>query len=252
MADEMLSKALIDAIKAGVATEAIGINDAAPWFTRPVYNPPDPDQLPLATALTIHTLQGLVDYLVHDENFDGVIQDKVVIHVVDETEVRIVAPLKGYHRQRETLVTAKFNKVIGVTFSFGKFVDSQDFVIALRSLFLPSDDIDNVIKKVGRMTSERVKEYEDDGITQTVTARKGAATVANVELPLTLSLQPYRTFREIDQPASSFFLRVQDEGEDEPPSCALFETDGGQWKLTAIERIRGFFEAAGVEVPIIA
>lgn len=253
----VLSTELIKAIQDGVQTRPIGVTDTEPFLTRQVYNPPVPPTNPLAAELTINTLQGIVDYLNNDAEFDDVIKDKLAIHVVSEAEVRLVGPLRGYHRQRETLVAAKYSTVIGMTFKFGTFVPNEHFIIFLRSLFVATPDVDAILQTVGRMTSESVKSFEDDGITQTVTARKGAATVGNVNLPTTLNLRPYRTFREIEQPESPFFLRVRDNDDEERvPDCALFETDGGQWKLTAIESIRDFFESAMTEwetkIPIIA
>lgn len=255
--DAVLSTALIKAIQDGVQTQAIGVTEEMPWLTRQAFNPPLPPQDPLADKLDINTLQGIVDYLSNDTNFDDVIKDKLAIHVVSETEVRLIGPLRGFHRQRETLVKAVFSNVIGKTFKFDAFMPNENFIIFLRSLFEPTDDRDKILQTVGRMTSESVKNFEDDGVTQTVTARRGAATVGNVDLPLTLSLKPYRTFREIEQPESQFFLRVRDNDDEERvPDCALYETDGGAWKLEAINSIREFFNVSMSDwekkIPIIA
>ena len=39
---------------------------------------------------------------------------------------------------------------------------------------------------------------------------------------------PYRTFIEVEQPESKFIFRMREGG-----ACALFEADGGAWKLDA-------------------
>lgn len=48
-------------------------------------------------------------------------------------------------------------------------------------------------------------------------------------------LQPYRTFLEVEQPASDFLLRLDKEGRP-----ALYEADGGAWKLEAKRNIAAY------------
>jgi hypothetical protein len=67
-----------------------------------------------------------------------------------------------------------------------------------------------------------------------------------------VELRPYRTFREIEQPASKFVLRVKRGGEGQKPGCALFEADGGFWKLEAIENIRKYIASKNLNITIIA
>jgi len=51
---------------------------------------------------------------------------------------------------------------------------------------------------------------------------------------------PFRTFREVLQPASPFVLRVQAGAQGGLPTVGLFEADGGAWRLSAVEGIRGW------------
>ena len=81
--------------------------------------------------------------------------------------------------------------------------------------------------------------YADDGITQRVTAKAGVARVAVVDLPNPVELYPYRTFLDVEQPASKFVLRIKAD-KDEGPRCALFEADGGAWRATAVETIKSY------------
>lgn len=55
-----------------------------------------------------------------------------------------------------------------------------------------------------------------------------------------VKLKPYRTFREIEQPASVFLFRLKNR-DGAPPECALFEADGGAWKLEATDKIGKYF-----------
>ena len=69
-------------------------------------------------------------------------------------------------------------------------------------------------------------------------------------LPITracVTLKPFRTFREIEQPESEFILRYQNRNGIE---AALFEGDGGCWKLDAILRIKEWLSDK-TEIPVI-
>ena len=48
-------------------------------------------------------------------------------------------------------------------------------------------------------------------------------------------LIPYRTFLEVKQPESDFIFRMR-EGHD-GVECAIFEADGGAWKMEAMREI---------------
>lgn len=52
-----------------------------------------------------------------------------------------------------------------------------------------------------------------------------------------VQLKPYRTFIEIDQPESEFLLRLHD-----GMKVALYEADGGAWKLQARTNIAEYLK----------
>jgi hypothetical protein len=248
---------IIQTIKDSVKTEAISI-DGREFLTRPIFDPPRPA---LASALTTHTLQSVVDYIVNDGKIDQVVPKPteqpllrgLAVHVVSEHQVQVISNIVDRFRQREVYINAECVQIIGQTFRFGQFYPLENFIIALRSLFADSEHVSDLIRVLGRVDDSVVKQFEDDGISQTVTATTGVATKRDVTVPTVVTLTPFRTFREIDQPQAEFFLRLQSgRSEGEPPLAALFETDGGKWKLESIERIKAFLAEKITEVPIIA
>ncbi|NQK92942.1 hypothetical protein HO498_01330 [Streptococcus suis] len=56
--------------------------------------------------------------------------------------------------------------------------------------------------------------------------------------PNPVTLRPYRTFAEVEQPASQFIYRIDKAG-----YMALFEADGGKWKLDAINNIATYLKS---------
>ena len=88
----------------------------------------------------------------------------------------------------------------------------------------------------GNITSEAKVQTMDDGVSQDVTVKKGIQKEGWEMVPNPVSLAPYRTFSEVDQPESNFVLRVKANG----PTCALYEADGGAWKAAAMHNIAAY------------
>lgn len=185
-----------------------------------------------ADTLGVRNLSGVVDYLKH--NFDSKLP--VIIHVQSPTDVSVVT---GFNRDlsRSTLVSAK---ALLPEIPFGRYIDMENFNILLQSCFV--DDLNTqratVLQVVGNVRDEQVMTFGDDGVSQQVTAKTGIATSEIVPVPNPVHLKPFRTFVEIEQPVSAFILRMQ-----KGPSAALFEADGGAWKIVAIESIKAYFHS---------
>ena len=60
--------------------------------------------------------------------------------------------------------------------------------------------------------------------------KTGVANLAKAKAPNPVMLRPYRTFAEVEQPASQFVFRI-----DKNAEMALFSADGGKWHLNAIK-----------------
>ena len=57
-------------------------------------------------------------------------------------------------------------------------------------------------------------------------------------MPFTpVELIPYRTFQEVEQPASKFVFRI---GDKEVPAFKIVEAEGGIWKNEAVSNIKAF------------
>ena len=120
---------------------------------------------------------------------------------------------------------------------FDRFVDTENFNIMLQSCFVDTEDKAAILAVVGNISESTVQTIGDDGVSQSVVARKGIATKENVIVPNPVVLQPYRTFVEVAQPPSNFIFRMKD-----GPRAAIFEADGGAWKLAAVRNIKKYLE----------
>lgn len=78
--------------------------------------------------------------------------------------------------------------------------------------------------------------------------KTGIASKAYAVVPSPCSLQPFRTFLEVEQPASQFIFRMRG---DRSIECALFEADGGAWKREAMRNVKEYLTDKLAGVPDI-
>ncbi|MBA9087066.1 hypothetical protein FHR92_003546 [Fontibacillus solani] len=120
-------------------------------------------------------------------------------------------------------------------FRYGNYYDAESFNIKLQSVFVANEDRTKLLKVVGNIKEEAVRQVGDDGVSQSIVAKTGVATVEDVKVPNPVLLAPYRTFVEVEQPESSFIFRMKD-----GPSAALFEADGRAWRNDAIANVSNY------------
>jgi len=188
--------------------------------------------IPYAGAIEMKTLSSFVEYI--KANIDEM-SDKMIVHVVSPTEVQLYSALDT-DRNREYLVEVNAELP---DFRFGSFIDHESFVIALQSKFVSNADRDLVLKFAGTVEDGTVAEYGDDGVTQKATVKTGVASKADAVVPNPVNLIPYRTFLEVQQPASDFIFRMKSSC---GVQCAIFEADGGAWKNKAMNNIKEYLK----------
>ena len=179
-------------------------------------------------TVKLSTLSGLVELI---KNSQERRDSKLFVQVVSPKHVEVIGALDKYGR-RESLITTKANVP---DFYFDHYYDVEELNIALQSRFVQTDDRDVVLKVIGNLKEENVHSSEDDGVSQSVNIKSGVASVDEVKVPNPVSMKPYRTFVEIDQPESKFIFRMQ-----RGMQAALFEADGGAWINEAMNNIKDY------------
>lgn len=191
---------------------------------------------PKADPLELNTLSSLVDYIKSD------LDDRAAafIHIKSPTRIEMVSKLDD-ERDREKLVVVN---ALLPDFGFNKFIEHEAFCINLQSKFLDSPNNQDkalLLKFAGTVEAGTIAEYGDDGVTQKATVKTGIASKTEAFVPSPVCLKPYRTFIEVDQPLSSFIFRMKQDKYD-VIQCALFEADGGAWKIEAMNNIKTYLE----------
>ena len=192
---------------------------------------------PLAPRLELSTLAGVAAYLQHNDDGVSALQTMLVVH--GEDSVSLVGPLMDPERQRDLFVMATAERP---ALHLGTFLPREEFHVKLMSMFVQTEQRDMLLRYVANIVQKAEVETADDGISQRVTAKTGIARVGKIDIPNPISLRPYRTFPEVEQPESSFIFRIKQTHDGTDTAMALFEADGGMWKLEAAANIKKWLE----------
>lgn len=203
-----------------------------------VYDDPRPD------VLNIQSLTGILDYI--KANVDALdIIDGLMIHIVDHETVNLITDVNGPSNKRNTVLRATRD---GKTFPFEQWIEQEKFIILVRSLFMRTNDREEILFQTSKIHTESAITTGDDGVKQNIQIKKGisGALTEAAEVKPIVSLKPSRTFAEVDQPESEFLFRMKEVHGS--IHCALYEADNSDWKNTARKSIKEFLTPSGVTI----
>lgn len=187
-----------------------------------------------ADPLTATSLNSLLDYI---NGKSDELRESMIIHVESPTSVRLISGLDK-ERNREELFRVTTNPN---GFVFDSYYDQERFIINMQTAFQQSEETALILTVAGNVENKTVANYGDDGTSQKATISKGIAGKEDVIVPNPVTLKPYRTFLEVDQPESKFIFRIGEAGNGSP-IFKLVEADGGIWKYDAVDQIKEFIK----------
>lgn len=190
-------------------------------------------RFPLAEELRVNTLSAIVDYI---KGKPEELQNTMLLHIKSPTEVKLYSGLVD-ERNREYLMSA--NAIVN-EFQFDHYYDQERFLIELQANFLDTDDLQKIKMVSGNIQAGTTANYDDDGVSQKTTINSGIANKTDVIVPNPVSLRPYRTFSEVEQPESHYVFRIKDS--ERGPAFKLVEADGGLWKDATMQKIKEYLE----------
>lgn len=119
--------------------------------------------------------------------------------------------------------------------SVNQSISREKAIVELQSLYAVTPDRDYLLALLSRIDVNQGVSSVDNGISQEVSVKTGAVLKEQQTVKPIVHLQPYRTFLEVEQSASDFLLRLDKDGRP-----ALYEADGGAWKLEAKRNIAAY------------
>lgn len=211
---------------------------------------------PAPKAVGCSTLQGLVDLF--DEGLDDAKAEDLLVHITSPTSVDLIERVADDYGRRRVWVSAEYPECKG--FPFTAWLDPENFIINAQQHFQRvkverddgtfAKDLDYILQIASKISAEHATDHEDDGFAQRVAVKQGIALKAEQILRPMIQLAPFRTFAEIDQPLSQFVFRAR--VGNGSVALALFEGDGGRWKLGAVASIKAWLEDKIDKVPVIS
>lgn len=212
---------------------AENIKEALEYSNADQFNLQEVNPRKVAPMLQLCTLASLIDYLKSDN--DAISASKKIIVVESPKDVTVYDQVDWEYGRRPQLVS-----VVAYTpnIRLNQWNDQEQFNIMLQSTFINDDDRQLVLEFASALKIENGSDVIDNGVNQTTTVKSGVASLAKATAPNPVTLRPYRTFTEVAQPSSQFVLRINKDAE-----LALFEADGGKWKLEAIKNIADYLKA---------
>lgn len=203
-------------------------------FDKPVFRAPLPTAPPTAKALPLLTLRSLVQFVARGlESLDPAAAH--FLHV-EPWKVSYLSTLSDFHRQREEIVSAIFTPSCGPYID--KWLPLEDAIIGLMAEFSDTGTRAAVIELLRNVKHENTEIREDSGAAQNVKIQAGIHLVELAKVPNPVTLAPFRTFAEVEQPESLFALRLRQTGSG--PEVLLKQADGSGWEVVAAERIGSF------------
>lgn len=178
----------------------------------------------LAETIVLSSLSGLAEMIKQEMNEYNL---PLFVRATSAERVHVFGAIRD-DMQREIPFTA-VAKFIG--FDFNDYMSIENMIICLKSRFAPTEDRDYLVQLLGNITDQQSVQTNDDGITQSATVKSGIQLIGEQRIKPIVTLKPYRTFLEVEQPESDFLIRLKD------GRAALFEADGGAWEREAVKNI---------------
>lgn len=189
---------------------------------------------PVCEEIRVRTLLGLVEYA---NSAVKVPFDQLIFHIMGPHVVRLIGRLHPKFRSREVFCVAGYENPDA--FNFGQWLDQEAFLLALATGFRDNEAKSAVMQTVGNMNDDLLRNYSDDGFTQSITVRKGLRS-AEKKIKNPFCLAPNRIWPELrSQPIVNCTLRFT-KNSSEQILVGLWEEAGDQWILEAIYLIKEY------------
>lgn len=189
-------------------------------------------EIPSPVRYSVDTLEALVKLI----RTEGVAQASLLYVRVDSARRVVVDSTytgRDYAQYSRLPLYEAVSDVPDITVN--QEMSQEQAVVELQSLYAVTEDRDYLLALLSRIDVNQGVSSVDNGISQEVSVRTGAVLKEQQTVQPIVHLQPYRTFLEVEQPASDFLLRLSKSG-----YPALHEADGGAWKLEAKRNIAAY------------
>lgn len=233
----MMDATAIKEIRSGVTSEVVSLqgvdfyknNDSLKAVTFP-----SPD------CLKVFSLTQVVS-AIKDNEFSA--EKGVVVNVLNHKKVEVFSRKRDLNKKLVNLVTADFAGIFKEFENDEKF-SQEEFIIRLQSRFARTPEMVDLLSLVSKVSDDKTSDTSDNGYAQVATMKAGVHLVSEAVVKPVWVLNPFKSFPEITPVPVSYVLRIHSSHRDNGPQFALYEADGGRWKVDSTIAVKDWLEKA--------
>lgn len=200
-------------------------------------------------TIEIFTLSGIVDFL--SINIDKFNISDFFIRVANPKYVEILSKLKEGYLVRSVPLRAHYD---GEGTPYHKEFSYFNFASMLYEYFVHTKELKELIAKLNGITSVKDTQFTNNGVEMMIQRRNGITLVGNETFDPVVTLKPYRTFHDVEQPESKFLIKINER--DGIPYFSIVPVDGGMWERRAVSAIKEWLDCnlkmKGISISVIA
>lgn len=193
---------------------------------------------PTTPSMKSFSLDNLINFIKTDPLGDD---EKLVVNIVSHQDVQVESEGLNPNKARDLAAEASMKNIYGQDFPFGRQMKQEEFIINVMTKFVQDAETVKLLKLVSSISQREAKVSDDDGYSQTATVKSGVALVSELKVQNLWKLKTYKTFPEVEQPIIPYVLRLH--GGVGDPQFALYDCDGGSWKIEAVKNVRNYLAA---------
>lgn len=200
-------------------------DDQTKIYDRPVHRVPLPT-IPRVDTIMVATLQSFADYITNNPDE---IDDGFWVHVENPSRVVMLCnPNANRAREIPIICACEAQDLSG----FERYQNADTFIPEVMAMAEKGDRLE-FLSMLSTVSIESSEVLTDDGGGQTVKTNKGSSLRGWAKQKNPISLAPYRTFPELDQPLGNFFVRWDDTGR-----LRLIASPDLKWSVVAGRAVR--------------
>ena len=193
-------------------------------------------------TLTMSSLDGLISWLNSNPN-----SDQFIVTIEDNRTIIVQSKMYGEFKQRDKYIICECD-------SFAKSTqisnaDLNNFIIFLQTNFVDTPEKANLLKAISKIKTDNGVKLSDDGVSQVVTVEQGVKRLTEAEIKPIVTLCPYVTFAEIQQPGCKYLFRINNSNDF--PSFSLHEVNDALWLYKIKNDIKNYLEKHNVDSLIL-
>lgn len=189
-------------------------------------------EYPKETGIDVYSLTQLVSYIESYENK----ANGLLVNINNHQSVQVLSAKKNKNLSHDVIAKANFKGIFD-EFQCNTRHSQEEFIVQLQSRFVRDSESETLLNLVSKISGGKTTENYDNGISQEVTVKAGVTLVERLSVKPIWNLKPFKTFPEIEPVAIPYVLRLHQRSE-EIPQFAMYEADGGLWKIKTTEAIK--------------